>query len=163
MPLERRRFVVRSLKEPKEKDLNKDIMNEEILKLVDWQNERFGYYEDTDTDEMVIMAEEYFDLDVEKILYPTTNELKKELADGNLVIVPVDGQALPNPYFRQPGPPYHVLVITGYESDEFITNDPGTKRGGSFRYKYEDLVKVIHDYNGGDIHNGIPQVIIVNQ
>ena len=145
-----------------EKELNNDIMNDEILKLVDWQEERFGYYEDTDTEEMIITAEEYFNMKVKRLDNPTVNILKKELAEGNLIVVPVDGQKLPNPYFRPPGPPYHVLVIRGYDSDEFISNDPGTRRGDGFKYKYDDLVEVIHDFNGGDILNGKPSVIIVS-
>ena len=60
-----------------------------------------------------------------------------ELQDGRIVIVPVAGRMLKNPYFNPPGPLYHMLVVRGYDSvkKEFITNDPGTKRGNELRYK----------------------------
>lgn len=141
--------------------LNNDIMDKEILDIVDWQKEKFGYYEDTNTTEMLIMAQEYFGLNAHIVYNPTINQLKKELADGNLIIVPAAGQQLPNPHFRAPGPPYHVLVLTGYDSDEFISNDPGTRHGEDFKYKYDDLMRAIHDYNGGDILNGGSMVIVV--
>jgi len=61
--------------------------------------------------------------------------------------VPLAGRELNNPYFRAPGPIYHMLVIKGYDSDEFIVNEVGTKRGDSFKYKYDVLINAIHDWN----------------
>jgi len=45
--------------------------------------------------------------------------------------------------------------------DKFITNDPGTKRGENFAYKYQDLMNAIHDWNNGDVKNGRPVVLVV--
>ena len=68
-----------------------------------------------------------------------------------MVLVPTNGQALGNPYYRPPGPERHYLVIKGYDSrtEEFITNDPGTKRGQDYRYKQDVLFKAIRDYSSG--------------
>jgi len=54
---------------------------------------------------------------------------------------------LNNPNFKQPGPIYHMLVIKGYNSWEFITNDPGTRKGNSFKYPYSTLINAVHDWN----------------
>ena len=42
-----------------------------------------------------------------------------------------------------------MLVIRGYddENQEFITNDPGTKRGKGFRYDYQTLLQAIADWD----------------
>jgi hypothetical protein len=40
-------------------------------------------------------------------------------------------------------------VIRGYDETEgeFITNDPGTRMGNGYRYKYEKLIAAVHDWN----------------
>ena len=42
-----------------------------------------------------------------------------------------------------------MLVIIGFDdkTGEFITNDPGTKRGAEFRYKYKILLNAIHNWD----------------
>ena len=42
-------------------------------------------------------------------------------------------------------------MIRGYDSDkgEFITNDPGTKRGELYRYDQDVLYNAIRDYPSG--------------
>jgi len=62
---------------------------------------------------------------------------------------------LGNPYFRTPGPIYHMLVVKGYDEDEFITNDVGTKRGDGFRYKYDRLISAIHDWDHQSAEGGM--------
>jgi hypothetical protein len=69
-----------------------------------------------------------------------------------LVIVSVDGRKLGNPYYTQPGPSHHKVVIIGHDPDngEFITNDPGTSRGKQYRYPEQILFNAIHDYLTGN-------------
>jgi hypothetical protein len=44
-----------------------------------------------------------------------------------------------------------MLVIKGYDEtqDQFITNDPGTKRGADYRYKTDILISALRDYPTG--------------
>lgn len=84
----------------------------------------------------------------------TLENLKTELAAGNPIIVGAAGKILPNPNFRNGGPNYHMLVIIGYNTTEFITNDPGTRNGKDFVYKYDDLLNAIHDWDPNNILNG---------
>ncbi len=74
--------------------------------------------------------------------------MKNELAKGYPIIVPMAGRDLGNPYFSGEGPWYHALVIIGYDKTSFITNDPGTRRGEHYRYKYDVLMNAIHDWTG---------------
>ena len=52
-----------------------------------------------------------------------------------------------------------MLVIIGYDPDkkEFITNDPGTKNGGSYRYNEEVLYNAIWDYPTSEIDTVVPE------
>lgn len=82
------------------------------------------------------------------------DDIKNELANGKPVIVGAAGKILPNPNFRGGGPIYHMLVIKGYDTDDFITNDPGTRLGNDFRYTFDDLFNAIHDWNSNNMLNG---------
>ena len=77
-------------------------------------------------------------------------DIKRELAKGNLVITPMAGRLLKNPYYTPPGPAYHYMLFKGYDdrAGVFITNDAGTKRGEGFRYKYSVAYNAIHDWTG---------------
>ncbi|MDD3646166.1 MAG: hypothetical protein PHH06_02030 [Candidatus Gracilibacteria bacterium] len=74
------------------------------------------------------------------------------LVDGNLVIVPVYGKGLENPYFSAGGPVYHNFVITGvtgreiYEG-EFITQEVGISLGADFKYNKEVVLENIYDFD----------------
>lgn len=128
--------------------LNAHIMEQEILNLVKWEKEN-GYKIDLTAQEVAQIMKDYFGLKAEVIKEVTTERIKKELFGNKLIIVPAAGRKLGNPYFRQPGPIYHMLVIRGYDErkKEFITNDPGTKRGEGFRYKYQKLIPAIHNWD----------------
>jgi hypothetical protein len=78
-------------------------------------------------------------------------DLKKELKKGNLVLVPTDGRALKNPFFKAPGPERHLVVLKAYDpkKKEFVTNDPGTRKGENYRYPENILFKAIRAYPTG--------------
>ena len=93
---------------------------------------------------------------------PGVSDLKKELAQGNVIIVPAAGRMLKNPFFRRPGPVYHMLVVRGYTEDGyFITNDPGTKRGEGYLYTFDRIMDAMHDWNDGDVEDGEKRVLVV--
>lgn len=122
------------------------LMEQAILNLVKWEKEN-GYQVDSTAEEIVKILTDYFQIKARLVTEVNVENIKKELAAGNLIIVPAAGRKLGNPYFRQPGPIYHMLVIRGYNEKEFITNDPGTKRGEGFKYKYQKLIEAIHDWD----------------
>ena len=93
---------------------------------------------------------------------PTIDLLKAELSQGHVIIVPAAGQELKNPFFHQPGPLYHMLVLRGYTDDGyFIVNDPGTKRGEGYLYSFERIMEAMGDWNSGDPANGEKVVLIL--
>ncbi len=134
--------------------------DQEILKLVDWQKQHRGFYEDTTAAEVVSILKDYYKLSSQVVPYDPT-VIKQEILAGRPVILPAAGRLLGNPYFRQPGPLYHMLVIKGYEENEFITNDPGTKRGLNFRYPTINFDRAVHDWNNGEVEKGEQVMIII--
>jgi hypothetical protein len=122
--------------------------DQEIYEIVEWEEVNLGKYLDTNAEETTQILTGKYGLKTKISTAVNIETIKKEIAANHLVIVPAAGRELPNPYFRQPGPAYHMLVIVGYNEKEFITNDPGTKRGEGFRYKYNDLINAVHDWTG---------------
>ena len=144
-------------------NLTPHLMEQEILNLVKWQADN-GYQVDLAAREVGEILKDYFKLEAEIIKTVTVEEIKAQLNQGNLIIVPAAGRELGNPYFRQPGPIYHMLVIRGYDNDqqEFITNDPGTQYGKSYTYVYNTLYNAMVNYPSGDHldQTGRPKALI---
>ena len=131
------------------KNLPPSVAEEEIQRMKDYQLKRNGHYIDSDMKELAAMAKEYFKFKDVFVKYDITREdIFEALAKGSPVIVPTAGRLLGNPNFTGLGPLYHNLVIIGFEKDEFIVNDPGTRKGKHYRYKINILMNAIHDYTG---------------
>ena len=140
----------------------------EILSLVAFQKEHFGGHFDLDTRKMLVLMSDYYGFsaaEIKEISFP--DDIAGELSKGHILIAPAAGRLLKNPYFTPPGPVYHCIVITGYDSEKkmFITNDPGTKRGKNFAYPYSRLFNAIHDWTGtpATLLNGKKNVIVVRR
>lgn len=120
------------------KNLDAKYVEEQITKLTKWEDQNYGYHLDTTTQETARMISEVYKLQT-SIVDISEEVIKKSLTENSLIILPANGQLLKNPYFQTPGPIYHMLVITGYNETNFITNDPGTKRGQNYEYSYGTL------------------------
>lgn len=143
--------------------IGSETADKELLTLVEFQKGIFGYFEDTDAAETAVIAEQFYGYgNVEVVSHPSIADIKGYLAKGMPVIIPAAGQELGNPYFTQPGPRYHMLVIRGYTEEGFITNDPGTRHGEAYVYPYAQLMHALHDWNDGDVESGLPMAIIVH-
>jgi hypothetical protein len=98
--------------------------------------------------------------DITSVLYPqyrpvlhtnvSVESLQKLIAQGKPAIIPAGGKMLNNPYFSGGGPWYHMLVVTGYDSSYFYTNDVGTGHGERYAYPHDLLIDAIHDWTGVD-------------
>lgn len=135
---------------------------DELQKIIAWETER-GWGNSIGAAQIKILLEDYFKIKrpVRIVTNPSVEQIKKFLAAGHPVIAVVSGRTLPNPFYSNGGPVYHVLVIRGYTKDKFITNDPGVNRGKNFVFKISDVMNALHDWNGGDTMNGVPTVLIV--
>ena len=123
-----------------------------ILAISNFEQKNYGEFRDTSIQDTAEIMKDYFDyqnIEIQNDI--TVEDIKRELGEGNVVIVPVNGQRLGNPFYTRPGPLQHMLVVRGYDEarGEFITNDPGTRRGEGFRYKEDILEAALQDYVTG--------------
>jgi uncharacterized protein YvpB len=133
----------------------------EIIAISEWEQMNYGGFYDRSIADTALLFEEYYGHKNWEIRrHVTVDDIKGELAAGNLVIVPTNGRLLANQYFTTPGPITHMVVVIGYDDDGtpsnndtaagvFVTNDPGTRHGQGFRYPYERLLNAIYDYPTG--------------
>jgi len=146
------------------KSLSAEEMDQEILGQVSWEVKNWGSHKDLTAQETVELGESFYGLNgLEAKIINSIDEIKKEIAQNHPVIVPAAGRLLGNPYYRQPGPVYHMLVVTGYNEKEIITNDIGTKRGENFEYANSIFYNAIHDWAGlsENIENGQKVMIVI--
>lgn len=131
----------------------------DITALADFEVKQFGYHQDIGLPEIISVLREYFRYDQAMLLEDVTlSDIRQELSDGNIVLAPAFGQALGNPNFTSPGPITHMLVLTSYDekTKEFVVNDPGTRRGESYRYKEDIFFESLWAFPSGTTHPPIP-------
>jgi hypothetical protein len=114
--------------------------------------ERLGTFYDTSIEDTFLFAYEY--LEGENVFLKkdvTKDDIIRELMEGYIVAITVNGQKLENQYFTSPGPLYHMIILRGYdpETEEFIANDPGTQYGKGYRYQEDLLFSAMHNYETG--------------
>lgn len=124
-----------------------------IVAAGQWQKQNYPTGIDTsaeDTADRII--QNYFEwphVRVEEIT--SVDPILSALQTGSLVITPMNGQALGNPNYAGEGPERHMLVVIGYDAQtqEIITNDPGTRQGSGYRYSEDIFWNAIRDYPTG--------------
>lgn len=145
-----------------EKNITKENWRLRILILSTFEKKKYGEYRDVAlADVQAWLLRDYFKYEnsfIKKVA--TASDIIKELEAGNIVLMPTDGRKLKNPNFTGAGPERHMIVIKGYdyEKKQFITNDPGTRRGESYRYSEKTIIDAIRSYHTG-YHKPIKEVV----
>lgn len=124
-----------------------------LLELSKLSESMFGTFHDSSAADTLKLYQAYWHSTKGTVKYDITLEdIKQALADGNVVITPMDGRKLFNPNFTAGGPERHMIVITGYNDDTqiFTTQDVGTRKGKNYQYKYSVLMGALRDYRTGD-------------
>lgn len=133
--------------------LSHEEAKREILAMSHFLGKRFGHAVDTSAvDTNVLLFHEYLGMqDTSLVIDFTKESLQIALQDG-IVVIPMDGRALGNPNYTAPGPVHHMLVVIGYDAEtkEFITNDPGTRKGAGYRYQEDVFFRAARDYPTGE-------------
>lgn len=145
------------------KQTNKTLFRDELLKIVDWENKKFWDYRHTNVKQTAQILEEYFNFtNYEIINNPTILDIKKNLNEWNIIIAPFYWIWL-NPHYLWRWPEYHFMVIKGYDSESFITHDVWTKHWKNYRYNQKKLFDRIHDYNSESIQKWKKKIIILKK
>ena len=139
-------------------------MEDALQSLIAWETSH-GYGQDVTIAQLSEVAKQVYGLNGTVITDVSVARIKKEIAAGHPIIIPAAGRMLGNPNFSGLGPPYHMLVITGYDSLNFITNDVGTRKGKDYRYSYDTILNAIHDWNGSNdtIESGGKAMLVLSK
>jgi hypothetical protein len=143
--------------------ISKDAFEKELANFKKIEEKELGDYKSNTISEIKKVADIYFagKINSKIIVSPTIEDIKTEISAGHPVIVPLAGRDIGNPNFTPPGPIYHMLVVKGYDSQNFITNDVGTRKGDSYTYTKDVIMKNIHDWNPQDIHLGAKRALVL--
>lgn len=134
------------------KALTKKSASREIAALAAFEKKKYGYYEDSSATDTARLIRDYYRYRMVSVREDITlDNIIAELKKGNILIVPVNGQKVKNPYYTPPGPVEHMMVVLGYDPNtrELIVNDPGTRRGKAFRYSTDVFERAMQDYPSG--------------
>lgn len=136
----------------------------QIKEMVEHEN-ALGYNTSITLQELVNISKDNYSLD--NLMLKSVSSVKdiKEtlFLNNSPIIAGMSGKKLNNPNFRNGGPNYHMLVITGYNTDSFITNDPGTRKGENYTYNQELLLEALHNYDPTDINLGKKDIIYLQE
>lgn len=132
-----------------DKKMSKENMHDDILSMVEWQMTNWGGHRDLNAEKTLLLAKSVYGFSGKVITDYSIDSIKQSIVSDIPVIVPTDGRLLGNPNFRGSGPPYHMLVIKGYDQNGFITNDPGTRNGESYYYSFDTVLNSVKNPDGG--------------
>lgn len=135
------------------KDVDLNQVDKTLREMIAWQEKHFGVHKDIHADSIKILMMNFFgyrDSEIEIHRKASLYAIKEQVALGFPVIAPTYGRMLKNPFYKQPGPEYHMVTVIGYTEDRIITNDVGTKRGKDFSYPLE-VFKNAMDREGADV------------
>ncbi len=120
----------------------------DLLAIGTWENQNFGQSGDTTaTETLQIITSYYSHLNAYLLSQATTDEIKNLIHSGHLILLTINGQALESPYYGNPAPSHHAILLTGYDETQnsFIANDPGTSHGEQIYCSYEKILASIQD------------------
>lgn len=137
-----------------------DQIDRDLKDIQVWEEANLRTWDDTTAEETARVLREKFGHPSARVVRDVTIEqITAELDAGHPVIVPAAGRELSSPYYKPPGPLYHMLVIIGYDeaTREFITNDVGTNtKGAGFRFTYDNLYGAMGDWS---VERGAPDAV----
>ena len=121
-----------------------------IREMIAFQEKKFGEHRDLYGEDFRVFVRDFFGFaDDEVLFFPKIDKifLKRSIAAGFPVIVPVRSKLLKNPFYPYPG--YHMLSVIGFSGDTIITNDVGTKRGEKYPYPADRFLRANAAAGGG--------------
>lgn len=133
--------------------------DKDLRSLRSWQLKIWGPEKDLNLDGVGRLAEGYFGYSYKATEDIGAEEIKREIAEGRPVLVPVMTHSLENPHYGRENT-YHILVIKGYDAAGVITNDAGIREGENYRYTWTVLFRAI-DAQTSKMNQGRDMLVIV--
>lgn len=132
--------------------LSPEYARDQIVAISEFELKTYQHHHDYSITDTQKVLEAYFGHKNSASRYNAgIEDIKAEIVADNLVIIPIDGRLVTNPYFTAPGPFHHQILVIGYDDNakELIVHDPGTRQGAAFRYAYREIEAAWRDYYTG--------------
>ncbi len=149
----------------KNKSLTKEQFKKEVIELTKIQQKAFGTYIEIPLHDLKSLYDTFYgDVWSTRILEnPTLDDIKAQLAQGKLIIVPTAGRMLNNPHFFGDGPRFHTILIRWYDDRYFYTNEVWMMNGENFAYPQDVIMNAMHDLVKWDITQWAKRVLIIEK
>ncbi|MFC1749775.1 C39 family peptidase [Pseudomonadota bacterium] len=147
-------------------ELDIETADYEIHQILAYE-EDFGWGVDIGTEQVEQISDDKYGRNTKRYTGAFVSEYNIEhlIAADYPIIVPVAGRDLGNPNFIGDGPPFHMIVLVGYDSENFVAHDPGTQFGENYRYPKETVMSAIHEWTGdrATIREGEKAILVMGQ
>lgn len=149
----------------KNKSLSKDQFKKDIIELTKIQQKAFGTYIEIPLQDLKALYDTFYvGVWSSRILEnPNIDDIKEQLKQGKLIIVPTAGRKLNNPHFFGDGPRFHTVLIRWYDETNFYTNEVWMMNGENFAYKQDVIMNAIHDLVKWDITQWAKRVLVIEK
>lgn len=148
-----------------DKELSKQQFKEEMLAMIPIQEKSFGtYFSIPMRDLKGLYDTMYPQAGNARILEnPSIDDMKSELAKGNLIIAPTAGKLLHNRFFVNGWPVFHTILIVWYDEKYFYVNEVGMSNGKNFKYTHDTVMYAMHDFVKGDVTQWAKLVMVIEK
>lgn len=143
-------------------ELTREEAKKKILEVLKVKKNEIKVSKDESVDTIVELINTLdLNFEAKSVSNPSQEDLIEEIQNNRPVIIPVFAHELPNPYYGENGPDYHVIVLVGYDEAKqvFKVNDPGTQKGEGLEFSYEVIMEAIHDLNQENYAAGEKKVV----
>lgn len=148
------------------KPLSKEQFKKEMRAMIPLQENAFGTYFSIPMHELKSVYDTiYPDTGKTWILdNPSVDDIKAELAQGHLVIVPTAGKLLNNPFFVNGWPTFHSILVVWYDETHFYVNEVGMSNGKNHKYTHDTVMFAMHDFvKNGDVIQWEKLVMVIKK
>ena len=115
--------------------------DQQLRAMKSWQVTNWGAERDLTIDRTGQLAQAYYGFQYQ-VIAVTEDSIKRAIADGHPLVVPVMTHSLQNPHYG-PNTVYHELLIKGYTANGVVSNDAGVQEGKDWFYSWSILFGAI--------------------
>ena len=129
----------------------------DIVNMSEYERVIFGFYQDTSAQDTARVMKEFYRHDNLFVLeHVTSDDIKLELANNRLVIIPLNVRLTGMPIYHN-GPIRHTILAIGYDdtTNEIIIHDPYYASAKNLRIPAAALDKALWNYSSG-VHKPLP-------
>jgi len=148
----------------KNKRPSKSEYKTDLLNLMAREQNNLWHHKDTTIEEFLYLIKNFLEVDKSYLIVnPTVEQIKTEISKWNIIIAPFRGKELKNPHYSLGGPYYHVMVIKGYDENNFITHDVWTSRWENRKYSIDTIMSALANWDKKRLDEEWTKIIVLEK